>query len=160
MFRIARVTLLILQAFVAVTALAGGVVLVLGSTNPDLGSVLVPPDAYLAGSPFASYLVPGLLLIVGVAGVHAAAFVTVLVSSRWAMPLSAAAGFGCLIWIFVQMIYIPFSALQAVYFALGLAELAFAMVLLGVVDAVLTPHRTSYLPVGGWRMPHARHSRS
>lgn len=156
MFRIARVVLLILQAFVAVTALAGGVVLVLGSVDPDLGSVLVPPGAYLAGSPFASYLVPGVLLIVGVAGVHAAAFLAVLVSSRWAMPLSAAGGFGCLIWIFVQMIYIPFSPLQAVYFALGLAELVLAMVLLGVVDAVLTAHRTSYLPVGGWRMPHAR----
>lgn len=160
MFRIARVALLILQAFVAVTALAGGVALVLGSATPELGSVLVPPGAYLEGSPFASYLLPGVLLIVGVAGAHAAAFVAVLVSSRWAMPLSAAGGFGCLIWIFVQMIYIPFSPLQAVYFALGLAELVLAMVLLGVVDAVLTAHRTSYLPVGGWRMPHARHSRS
>ena len=145
MVRTARMALLITQAFVAVTASAGGLALILGSVNPSWGLVLVPPAEYLEGSPFTSYTIPGLLLIVGVAGVHVAAFVLTLSGSRWAAPLSAAGGFACLIWIFVQMLYIPFSILQALYFAVGMGELGLTMVMLGILDAVTTRHRTTYL---------------
>lgn len=155
MVRTARVLLLGAQAFIAVTALAGGLALIIGSVDPAWGSVLVPPQEYLEGSPFSSYLVPGMLLMLLVAGVHAVAFVTTLSESRWGMPLSAAGGFACLIWIFVQMIYIPFSFLQALYFALGLVELGLTMALLGIFGHVAHPHRATYLPVGA--VPHVRH---
>ena len=36
---------------------------------------------------------------------------------------TSTAAFGLLIWIFVQMMFIPFSLLQAGYFAAGLVEL-------------------------------------
>lgn len=143
--RPARIGLLVTQAFVALTALAGGIALILGSLDPALGSVLVPPGAYLSGSPFASYAVPGLLLIVLVGGTHGVAFFSLRARSSWAARFSAAGGFACLIWIFVQMIYIPFSALQALYFAIGLAELGMTLVLLGILDRVPESRRSSYL---------------
>ncbi|WP_194395952.1 hypothetical protein [Microbacterium atlanticum] len=155
MVRFSRMTLLIIQAFVAVTALAGGLALMIGSIDPDLASVLIPPGDYLEGSPFRSYLVPGLLLIVLVAGVHAIAFVAVLTESRWKTMFSAAGGFACAIWIFVQMVYIPFSFLQALYFVIGLAELGLTMVMLGILDEVTAAHRSTFVPARSRRAPHA-----
>ncbi|MDQ2698138.1 MAG: hypothetical protein M3Y46_05030 [Actinomycetota bacterium] len=145
MLRFARIALLIAQAFVAITALAGGIALIVGSLDPALASVVIPPREYLEGSPFSSYLVPGLVLIVAVAGVHAAAFTATIFSSRWSMRLSAAGGFACAIWIFVQMIYIPFSFLQALYFVIGLVELGLTMILLGILNHDAYPHRSTYV---------------
>lgn len=145
MLRFARIALLVAQAFVAITALAGGIALIVGSLDPTLASVVIPPREYLEGSPFSSYLVPGSVLIVAVAGVHAAAFAATIFSSRWSMRLSATGGFACAIWIFVQMIYIPFSFLQALYFTIGLAELGLTMVLLGILHHDAYPHRSTYV---------------
>jgi len=156
MVRIARIVLLSAQAFVAVTALAGGLALIFGSLNPDWGAVIVPPREYLAGSPFSSYLVPGMSLIVLVAGVHAAAFVTTISKSRWGMPLGAAGGFACLIWIFIQMIYIPFSVLQALYFVVGLIELGLTMLLLGILPRLAHPHRSTYVAARTVATPDVR----
>lgn len=131
--RIVRVPLMILLGFVAVTAFAGGAALTLGSLVPQEGWVIVPPSEYLAGSPFESYLVPGLLLAVVLGGVHLVAFVMVLRRHRWSHLMSAVAGFDALIWIFVQMVFIPFSPLQLVYFAVGLAEVGLVLLGLGVL---------------------------
>lgn len=141
LIRVSRIALLSSLAFVAVTALAGGIALMLGSVNPTLGTVLVPPGDYLTGSPFGSYLVPGIALIVLVSAPHAWAFVAVLRRAAAAGFLAAAAGFACLIWIFIQMMYIPFSPLQAVYFVLGLLELGLTLLLLGVLDFAGHPLR-------------------
>ena len=152
---IGRIALLVLQAFVAVTACAGGVVLILGSVNPAWSSVLVPPLDYLEGSPFTSYLVPGLLLLVLVAGVHAVAFVVMISDSSWDNTIAAAGGFACVIWIGVQMVFIPFSFLQALYFTVGLVELGVTMVRLGILEPVTRSHRTTFVSVRGQRSPHA-----
>lgn len=154
--RTVRITLLSSLAFVAVTAVAGGGALVLGSLNSALGTVLVPPGDYLAGSPFSTYLLPGFALIVLVAVPHVWAFLALLRRSAHAKLLSAAAGFACLIWIFIQMIYIPFSPLQAVYFVLGLLEVGLTLLLLGVLDflshrrrsTAVAPSKGSALPSG------------
>jgi uncharacterized membrane protein len=125
-------TLLVVQALVAVTAVAGGIALILGATVPSLASVLVPPNEYLVGSPFASYLVPGILLAALLGGIHVIAFVTTLRRTPGYRFIAAATGFAMLIWVFVQMMFIPFSPLQALYFALGLAEVGLVMVILGL----------------------------
>ncbi len=125
---LARPTLLTVLAFVAVTAFLGGLALVLGALVPSLATVLSPPPEYLSGTPFASYLLPGLVLGIVVGGMHALAFVLLLRRHPWADLASAAAAFAVLIWIFIQMIYIPFSFLQAVYFIAGVAEAGLVMV--------------------------------
>lgn len=131
--RFARVSLLALQAFVAVTALAGGAALILGALNPELATVLSPPAAYLEGSPFASYLLPGLLLAVVVGGTQAVAFLLGLRRSDVGLLGAATAAIALLIWVFVQMMFIPFSFLQAIYFAVGIAEIGLVLLALGIL---------------------------
>jgi hypothetical protein len=123
---------MITEAFVAVTAIAGGGVLVLGALMPTTATVFSPPDEYLLGTPFSSYLVPGLLLALVVGGLHTAAFILDLTRHPRRVLAAATAGFAVLIWIFVQMMFIPFSFLQAVYFVAGLAELGLVMLVLGI----------------------------
>lgn len=135
-YRNIRLALLVVEGFVALTAFAGGLALVIGSLNPRLSTMMSPPPEYLEGSPFDSYLVPGLTLAVVLGGVHLAAFTFVKLRHRFATLVAAAAGYAALIWIFVQMILIPFSFLQAVYFGAGLLELGLVLLLLGVHHAV------------------------
>jgi hypothetical protein len=129
---IARAVLLVVLAFVAVTAFLGGFALVLGAVVPSLATILSPPADYLAGTPFSSYLLPGLVLGVVVGGTHALAFILGLRELRWADLSAAVAAYAVLIWIFIQMIFIPFSFLQAVYFVAGVAEAGLVMVRLNL----------------------------
>jgi hypothetical protein len=138
--RTARITALIVSAAVAVTAVGGGIALVIGSLTPAAPGTITPSPGYLAGSPFSGYLVPGLTLLLGIGGLHALAFVATLRRSGWAPLAASVAAFALLIWIFVQMLWIPFSPLQAVYEAAGVAELALLLVQLGVLDM---PHRAA-----------------
>jgi len=73
--RATRITLLVVEAFVAVTAVAGGLSLMVGALVPDLATVLSPPVEYLEGSAFSSYLVPGLALALVLGGIHTLAFI-------------------------------------------------------------------------------------
>jgi hypothetical protein len=131
--RLARTGLLITDAFVALTAMAGGSALIVGALLPQTVTAISPPEDYLVGTPFASYLIPGLMLAVVVGGLHAVAFVLELRWSGWRLLAAATASFGLLIWVFVQMIFIPFSFLQAVYFAAGLAEFGLVALALGIL---------------------------
>jgi len=128
-----RLTLLIAEAFVAFTALIGGLALIVGSIDPTFEMGVTPPSEYLDGLWFDSYVVPGLLLAGIVGGIHVLAFVLLLRNRPMALFASAAAAYAILIWIFVQMVVIPFSWLQAVYFAAGAFELGLVLLLLGLV---------------------------
>ena len=141
MQRWTRITLTVLTAVVGLTAVAGGVTLIFGAaTSSTLGGA-VPGRSFLAGSPFASYLAPGLVLAVVVGGTQLLAAVLVGRGARSGPFAAAVAGFGLLIWIFVQMMFIPFSLLQAAYFAAGLAELGLVLLGLGLLrrDRAVTP---------------------
>jgi hypothetical protein len=147
-----RLSLTLVSGFVALTAVVGGAALVIGSVIPTLSTVLVPPADYLRDSPFDTYAVPGVALIVLVGGLQAFAAVMCWVRWPWASAACAVAGFSCLVWIFVQMMYMPFSPLQAVYFALGLLELG--LVLLGM--GILPPAGVLRSAAGAERRPSAR----
>ena len=136
-----RIILLVVEAFVAVTAFAGGIALMLGALMPDLSLVITPPTEYLEGSPFPSYLVPGLILALVLGGVHAIAFALFLGRRPSALFAAAAAGYAALIWIFVQMMLIPFSFLQAVYFIAGAVELGLVMLGLGLLPIARATRR-------------------
>ncbi|GAB5079104.1 hypothetical protein [Arthrobacter sp. AD-310] len=132
-----RIVLLVLLGFTAATSIISGLVMLV-QTWLGPGAVALPPEAslplwLLQDSPFESYLVPGLILTVVVGGTHLAAFVLTLRRSHPARFVTAVAAFAILIWIFVQMVFIPFSALQALYFAVGLAELGFLLLSLGLL---------------------------
>jgi len=130
-----RIPLLIVQVLVALSAAVSGVALALGERAGTLGERagslgIIPPLEWLEGTPFDSYLVPGLVLILVVGGTHALAFVLLLRRTTWALAASAVAGFGMVIWVFVQMVLIPYSFLQAVYFGAGLLEIVLVLLML------------------------------
>ena len=133
-----RSTLLVVEAFVAVTAFAGGIALMLGALIPDLSGVITPPAEYLENSPFSSYLVPGLVLALVLGGLNVIAFVLLLQRRPSALFAAATAGYAALIWIFMQMMVIPFSVLQAVYFMAGAVELGLVLLLLGLLPITST----------------------
>lgn len=134
--RLARAGLLVTTLLIGLTAVAGGVALVIGSLDASLATVLSPPREYLEGSPFDSYLLPGFILALVLGGLHLVVFALIVRRHPGWVLASAIAAFDVLIWIFVQMVIIPFSFLQATYFVLGLAEVGLVMLALGVLRRV------------------------
>jgi hypothetical protein len=118
---------------ITVSAIGGGAALILGSLTPGASAAIVPPAAFLRDSPFPSYVVPGVILAVVVGGTQAVACGALLRGARSAGLITAIAAYALLIWIFVQMVFIPFSVLQAVYFAAAAAELGFLLLGLGLL---------------------------
>jgi hypothetical protein len=110
----------VLEVALAIGALAGGLALILGPR----GEVLPLPLGVLDGSPFDTYLVPGLILfnVLGLGPMVAARLV-------WTRhPLAAVAtlmvGSGLLVWIAIQIAIIGYSnepPLQAIYLVVGAA---------------------------------------
>ena len=109
---------LALEVVLSIGALAGGLILIIAPR----GEILPLPLSALAGSPFDTYFVPGLILF-GVLGFGP------LVASRLAWlrhPLAPTAAFivgaGLLIWVAVEIAIIGYSnepPLQAIYGLLG-----------------------------------------
>ena len=122
--RVSRVVLLVLDAFMALSAIGGGIALMLGA--------LPIPISYLEGSPFDSYVVPGVILAVALGGVNAWAFVLLLRRRPFALFAGAIAAFDGLIWIVVELVWIPFGFLHAVYFTVPLIQAGFVMLALGL----------------------------
>jgi hypothetical protein len=116
--RAAGKTTLTLLAILSPMALAGGAALV---ARPD-GSVMSMSVDLLAGSPFADYLVPGLILG-GLFGVGSLV-VLALGLLRWRIApfLAFAVGVAQMIWIVVELAVIrTVSILHPICFAIGLA---------------------------------------
>lgn len=128
----ARKILLAVQAVIAVTSILGGGALIVGATVGENVFVQGLSADYLDGSPFSSYLVPGILLAVVVGGIHSTGYLMLKRRTRGSVLTAAVAGFALLIWIFVQMVFIPFTVLQAIYFTAGLAEIGLVLVMLGL----------------------------
>ena len=103
--------------FLGLGALAGGIALVV---RPD-GSVMHFDTALLAGSPFADFLVPGLILG-GLFGAGSLVVAAMGVRHRPLAPfLAFAIGCGQMIWIVVELAIIhEFSFLHPVMFLTGL----------------------------------------
>ena len=85
------------------------------------------PRAWLDGSPFTSFLVPSLFLLVAVGGSAAVASFGVLSWARWARPAAMLAGATAVVWIGVQVAVIGFvSWLQPVVALAGAMILSLA----------------------------------
>ena len=121
----------------SVFSLAGPVKLIRSFAGGVLGVFLNGagvPLAYLENTPFTSYVAPGLILAVVVGGTQVSAAIGQLKRTNRSNALSAVAGFGMLTWIFVELALMSeYSWLQAVYFAVGVAELALVFGLLGIL---------------------------
>jgi hypothetical protein len=145
--RLARASIA-LEVVLAVGALAGGVALMIGPR----GEILPLPLSALRGSPFDTYLIPGVVLFT-VLGFGP------LVAARLAWlrhPLAPAAallvGLALLVWIAVQVAIIGFSnepPLQAIYLSLGAAITVLAIGWLSSARRTAHPgRRRDDAPVG------------
>jgi menaquinone-dependent protoporphyrinogen oxidase len=112
--RVQRYLLAALCLFVGLTAIGGGITLVL---HPD-GSAMNASPELLKHSPFSTFLIPGLLLLFVVGFGNAIAGVLVAFNARLAPYIAFLAGAALLVWIVVQMIMVrPHHWLQLVYLA-------------------------------------------
>jgi hypothetical protein len=116
-------TAIMLEVFLSLGAIGGGVALMAGPH----GEFLPLPVSALAGSPFADYFVPGVILfaVLGLGPLGAA----VLAWRRHpaAPALAVAVGGALLIWLTVQITIIGYSndpPLQAFYLGLGVVLMA------------------------------------
>jgi hypothetical protein len=113
----------VLELFVSVSAVIGGALLV---ARPD-GSLL-KLDVGLSEGTFASWLIPGVLLI-GLGFVHAGAALLMQRKNRYDTTLSAFAGAVLVIWIAAQVVFIGFTGplLQVFMVAIGFMIYTLAM---------------------------------
>jgi hypothetical protein len=121
--KLLRTLLVILDAFLALTAIAGGIGLL-----TDLNA---PPVTDLAGSPFSDYTIPGLALLVIVGGAAVVATLMMLRNHPNAAPASGASGVAIVFFEIIEVLVIgspPGIArnLQIFYFTLGLIIIVFA----------------------------------
>ncbi|MFB2580446.1 hypothetical protein ACEXQD_04280 [Herbiconiux sp. P15] len=138
---ITRRLLAALLLFGAVSAVGGGIL------GVAFGGAGVPLE-YLEGTPFTSFVWPGLILGVVIGGTQSVAAIAVLRRHPLAMAAASVAGFGMILWIFAELaILAEYSPLQTVYVALGIIELLLVLRLAGVFT--LTPRPRPAAPHGG-----------
>ncbi len=113
--------LAVLELLVGIGAVAGGASLALA---PD-GSILHMPLDMLNGTPFRTYLIPGLLLGLVVGGSNILAAVLTLLRKRHARPAGILAGSVLVVWILTQLALVGYQhPLQPIYLAAGVVIVA------------------------------------
>ncbi len=114
-----RNVLIVLEIAIGFAALAGGVYALLGAPGVS--------RAWLAGSPFASFRLPGVVLVVIVGGTSLTAARLLIGDFSAARTLSVVAGIALLGWAGVQMMYLSkrhWSQPVAALFGLAITVLA------------------------------------
>lgn len=112
-----RVALFVVDAFVALTAVGGGIALVAGLENDRF------PVAMLRGTPFGSFVIPGLILALVVGGSAAVGAVAMLLSPRAGALASMLAGVVMMGWIVGEVLILnqpSWTWIEVFYFAAGL----------------------------------------
>lgn len=126
-----RLTLVALQLLIASNAVGGAIYAFAGARDV--------PREWLDGTPFDSYLVPGLILLVAVGGGMSAAALMLLARHPRAPEASIAAGLVLIAWITSQMLIIVpdggFSWLQPTMLLAGLVTIALSLELTPPTEA-------------------------
>lgn len=120
--------LMILMLFQGLSGLAGGIGLIL---DPSGQSMQIPLQ-WLQGSPFSTYLIPGIVLFVVLGLFPLAVFIGLLKQWRLAWVASLLIGIALMIWLIVEIMvigYQPQPPLQVIYGLVGI----------GILTTVLLP---------------------
>ncbi len=117
--------LLILMGFQGLSGLAGG----FGLISDPTGQSLRIPLAWLQGSPFSDYSIPGWILLTVLGVFPLIVLVALLKKTRWSWYGALLVGLALVIWIGVEIAIIGYQTdppLQLIYGVLGLLILALA----------------------------------
>jgi hypothetical protein len=114
-----RNLVLALATTVAISAIVGG----LATVAARAGNKALPREL-LAHTPFATYLIPGMLLTIVVGGTSLACALMTWRRSLWSIDATLVAGGALTTWIVVESLIIPTSWLQVAFGALGVTLLA------------------------------------
>lgn len=145
-----RIALAIIEACIGLSAIGGGIALLIGAMGQWL------PVAFLQGTSFSDYVIPGLLLIVVVGGGMLLAAATQFIQREWAVLLSAAMGLIMIGWEIVEVAIIDRYA-QAVVPSTVVQQVLFSvlgLVIIGLSAYVwMTEYRGQHVPLS--RANHA-----
>ncbi len=123
-YRILSLLLAIILLFTGLVSMISGAAMI--ATN-GIGM----PQKWLEGTVFSSYLIPALILAIVIGGVSILAGILLIMKKRLAIEVSAASGFGLLIWIFTEMYLIRESHfLQTIIFIEAIAILIICFIML------------------------------
>jgi hypothetical protein len=123
-----KVILLLLISFVAFTATISGFMMII---SPDDGMMGLPLSL-LQETPFRSFLLPGIILLLAVGGINIGALASHLQRSSYRYGWAIAGGIVTLGWIVVQMLLIgTVSWLHYLYLTIGLLIVLIAWQLKG-----------------------------
>lgn len=137
--------LVAVSIFHALSAIGGGIGMIVADG-------LSMPKSLLADTPFTTFTIPGLVLLLVVGGTQLVAAVLLIGRRESALLWSTVAGFGMLIWIISEIYLInAFNWAQAIYIVTGLLQLVLVFALLGVAP---------WLPRQQPLMPRTSHTRS
>jgi hypothetical protein len=81
-----RIALVVIEAFIGLGAIVGGIAILTGAFNQWF------KIAWLQGTPFSDYTIPGLILLIVIGGGMLLAAATIFIQREWALLLSAAIG--------------------------------------------------------------------
>lgn len=119
-------SLVAVAIFNALSAIGGGIGMIVADG-------LSMPKSLLADTPFTTFAIPGLILLVVVGGTQLVSAVLLLSRGEAALLGSAVAGFGMLIWIISEIAFIhTFNWAHTIYVVAGLLQLILVFALLGV----------------------------
>ena len=120
-----RIVLVVVDAAVGLTAIGGGIALAAGLEGERY------PVERLTGTPFSSYLIPGLILSVAVGGSAAAAAVLIVIAPEVGAWVSVLAGVILTGQIAgeIRLLTQPVTWIEVVYFGAGLAMVALGLTL-------------------------------
>jgi hypothetical protein len=111
-----RIFLTVLTTFVTLTAVAGGMLLLMDQE----GTSLHLTTSMLENTPFDDYLMPAILLLVLVGGVNGVALISQLTKSSLFYPWTIAGAVVLIVWNIIQMlIFSGTSWLQLLFLFIG-----------------------------------------
>lgn len=117
-----KIILIVLMFFQAVSAIGGGIGLLIDVSGESLGFSL----DMLAGSPFASFLIPGLFLLIVLGIIPLILGISLIKNWKFANLFSILIGMILVLWIIVEVIIIrDTGALHYVYLIVGILILLF-----------------------------------